>query len=214
MKAVSLVKTAVIQSAAEPGDPLKHFDRTKFRRRSPVPPKPHGLTLYYYGDGKGKTTAAVGLAIRAKGAGLSVCVVQFMKTRKWKSYERESLQQLGIPVHVLGSGFVGIVDDTRPVLWHKAQAKKALSQTQRLLRSGKHDVVIADEIVSAVDERILTIHDVLRLIAAKPKKVHLVMTGHSAYPALVRASDLVTAMRNVKHPYYTEGLLAQRGIDF
>lgn len=193
---------------------MQKFDRTKFRKKSLVPPKPQGLTIFYCGNGKGKTTAAIGIAVRAHGAGLRVCVVQFMKTEKWQSYERRSLKKLGIPMHILGTGFVGILDDTQPLSWHKAQAHKAFLFTKKLLRSKKYDVLIADEMVSCVEEGLLNQRDVLDLIKAKPVNVHLVLTGHSEYPAIIKACDLVTKMTNVKHPYYTEGRTAQRGIDF
>ncbi len=194
---------------------MKKFDRTQFVSQSgKAKAKPRGLVIFYCGDGKGKTTAAIGLAVRAHGAGLRVCIVQFMKTEKWKSYERTPLRELGIPVHVLGSGFVGILDDTKPFQWHKRQARKAFQFTQKLLRSKRCDVLIADEVVSCVEEGLLTQKDVLQLIKKKPANVHLVLTGHTPYPAIVKASDLMTKTVNVKHPYYTEGLQAQRGIDF
>lgn len=193
---------------------MKSFDRSKFRKRSTLPPKPRGLVVYHYGDGKGKTTAAMGIVVRAYGAGMKTCVVQFMKTEKWQSYERATLKKLGVPVHVLGSGFVGILDDSKPLLWHKAQARKALAFTKKLLRSKKYDVLLADEVVSAVEEGLLTQKDVLALIKAKPNNVHLILTGHNEFTAIIKACDLVTKMSNIKHPYYTEGRTAQRGIDF
>lgn len=178
------------------------------------PPKPRGLVLYYYGDGKGKTTAAVGLATRAAGAGLRVAFLQFMKTFKWPSFERAALKKLGVDVRVLGSGFVGIIDDRSSLRTHRAQARKALATTRSVLRSGRYPVVIADELVSALEEGLLTLRDVLGLLRVKPASVHLVLTGHSRYAAIVRAADLVTEMQNVKHPYKTEGMLAQKGIDW
>ena len=193
---------------------MKKFQRSKFTRTGKKAAGAHGLTILYVGDGKGKTTAAMGLAIRAAGSGMTVVVLQFMKSTKWQSYERQALQKLDIPVHVLGSGFVGIIDDAHPLRWHKHKAKEALSTARRMLRSKRYRVVILDEIVTAVEEGLLTVQDVRALIQNKPKKVHLVLTGHSKYPSLIAACDLVTEMKNIKHPYYTEGLLAQRGIDF
>lgn len=192
----------------------KRFDKSKFNRDGKRSGVGHGLTILYVGDGKGKTTAAIGLAVRAVGAGLRVCFVQFMKTEKWRSHERTSLRRLGIAVNVLGTGFVGILDDSRSLAQHRASAKRALRKTRALLTSGAYDVVIADESVSAVDERLLTVRDILGLVRAKPKAKHLVLTGHSTYPALIAASDLVTHMKNVKHPYKEKGLLAQKGIDY
>lgn len=193
---------------------MEKFDRKRFRKRARIPTKSHGLIVYYFGDGKGKTTAATGLAIRAHGSGMRVCVVQFMKTEKWRSYERVSLQKLGIPTHVLGSGFVGILDDQHPLSWHRQQARKALGFAQQLVCAEEYDVIVLDELVSCIEEGLLAQKDVLALIQAKPQRLHLVLTGHNAYPKIVKACDLVTKMSNIKHPYYTEGMTAQRGIDF
>lgn len=193
---------------------MKKFDRRKFVRKKPKPGQHWGLVLYFYGNGKGKTSAAIGTAVRASGAGMRVVVVQFMKSEKWKSYERQALKKLGIPVHVLGSGFVGIIDDKHPLSWHKKTAKAALKKLKSILTSGTVDLVVADELVSAVEEGLLTERDTLLAIRVKPENVHLVITGHSRYPKLVAASDIVSEIRNIKHPYYTEGMTAQRGVDF
>ncbi|MDP3964507.1 MAG: cob(I)yrinic acid a,c-diamide adenosyltransferase [bacterium] len=192
---------------------MKKFHRRKFKKPSTAP-APRGLVLWYYGDGKGKTTAAIGVAVRARGAGLRVCVVQFMKTAKWLSHERQSLKILGIPVKILGSGFVGILDDKSTEAEHKKQALLALAETKKLLLLGKYDLIVADEIGSAVDEKLLKVSDLVRLVKSKPKKTHLVLTGHTTYPTLEKVCDLITLMKNKKHPFYTEGMLAQRGVDF
>ncbi len=193
---------------------MKKFDRRKFVRKKPQPGERRGLVLYFYGNGKGKTTAAIGTLVRAHGAGMRTALIQFMKSEKWQSYERQALQKLGIPVHVLGSGFVGIVDDAKPLSWHKRQAKLALKKTIAMLESGKHDLLIADESVTAVEEGLLTLRDVRALIKAKPHTTHLIITGHSKFPSLIKACDTVSEVRNIKHPYYTEGMTAQRGVDF
>lgn len=211
---MTLLRSIILRQAQDDKLSMKTFDRSKFRKRSVIPPKPRGIVLFFCGDGKGKTTAAIGIAIRAHGAGMKAVFIQFMKSTKWQSYERSALIKLGIPVHVLGSGFVGILDDDKPLQWHKAQARKALLFTKKLLRSRKYDVLLADEVVSAVEEGLLKQSDVLALIKAKPANTHLILTGHTAFPAIIKTCDLVTKMTNVKHPYYTEGRTAQRGIDF
>lgn len=193
---------------------MKKFDRKKFRRSTVTRPQQRGLVIYYYGDGKGKTTAAVGLAVRARGAGMRVCMVQFMKTEKWQSHERSALRTLGIPVHVLGSGFVGILDDTKTLAEHKRQTRRALTAFRSLLHSNRWDVLIGDELGSAVDEGLCSTRDVLQLIKNKPPRTHIVLTGHSEYPSLLHVCDLATKMVSKKHPYATEGRIAQRGIDF
>lgn len=189
------------------------FRRSNYQHPT-QPPKPRGLLLYYYGDGKGKTTAAVGLAVRARGAGKRVAFLQFLKSEKWPSFERQALKKLGVTVKVLGSGFVGIIDDKHPLSWHKRQARTALAETKRLLRSKRYDVVVADELVSAVEEGVLKVSDVLSVVRLKPADTHLVLTGHSRYASIERVSDLVTSMRSIKHPFKTEGMLAQKGIDW
>lgn len=197
----------------EEGQAVQRFERLQFKRLTKGA-KPRGLTIFYCGDGKGKTTAAVGLAVRARGAGLRVAFLQLMKSERWPSHERAMLKKLGMVVQVLGSGFVGILDDRKPLPEHRAAAHAALAKAKSALGSGRYNVVIADEAVSAVEEGLLKVSDVLSLIRLKPTKVHLVVTGHTRFPAIVRASDLVTEMRNVKHPYKTLNMLAQRGIDF
>ncbi len=193
---------------------MKKFDRRKFVRKHTRAGQHRGLILYFFGDGKGKTTAAIGTAVRASGAGMRVVVIQFMKSEKWQSYERQALKKLGIPVHVLGSGFVGILDDKHPLSWHKKTAKAALKKMKTILASGKVDMVVADELVTAVEEGLLTERHTLLAIRVKPRNVHLIITGHSRSPKLVAAPDIVSEIRNIKHPYYTEGMTAQRGVDF
>jgi len=193
---------------------MSTFDRRKFSRAGKKAAGKRGLVILNIGDGKGKTTAAIGIAVRAHGAGLRVCVLQFMKSLKWKSFERQALQELKIPVQVLGTEFVGIIDDTHPLTWHKQSVKAALAKAETILRSQRYDVVIADEIITAVDEKFCSERAIIGLLNKRPPAVHLVMTGHSRHPAIEKHCDTITEMKNIKHPYYTEGLLAQRGIDF
>jgi cob(I)alamin adenosyltransferase len=181
----------------------------------------HGLIIIYYGNGKGKTTAAMGLAVRAAGTGRNVFVVQFVKGT-WPSGERTYFEKHGtsppvgigkIEVRALGTGFVGILGDKKPFSEHQKSAKDALAFSQDVMQSGKYSVVILDEIVSAIEIGLLTVKEVRKLIQAKPANLTVVLTGHKKYKDLVALADIVTEMHVVKHPYY-EGRLAQHGIDY
>ena len=172
-----------------------------------------GLTIIYIGDGKGKTSAAVGLAVRAVGTGMRVLFLQFVKGN-WQSGEISILEKLpNITVKVLGKGFVGILDDQKPLVEHIKAALDALEQSKKALISGVFDLVILDEALSAIESKLLSVDDIASLIKAKPEQVHLCLTGHKRIKRLIDLADLVTEMKMIKHPYY-KGILAQKGIDF
>lgn len=201
------------RSAVKKQPPAISSRRTVWKKAPKGRHKKTGLLIYYYGDGKGKTTAAVGIAVRAAGYGMRVLFFQFMKGT-WPSGERKTLSAIpGITVEAAGEGFVGILDDTKPRKVHIAAARRGLTRVKHLLTSGNYDVVICDEAVSAIETKLLTIRDVLSLVRMRPEQSTLVITGHTRYPALAQRADLMTEMRLVKHPYY-KGILAQKGIDF
>ena len=171
-----------------------------------------GLTIVYIGDGKGKTSAAAGLAARAVGTGFKVLYLQFVKG-DWPSGERESLAKLGVEVRLLGRGFVGILGDRKPIEEHIRAAKRAMAESIQALKSKKYDLVVLDEALSAVESKLLTEADILKIMKVKPSSVHLCLTGHKRFKKIIAAADLVTEMKMIKHPYY-KGILAQRGIDY
>ena len=172
-----------------------------------------GLTIIYIGDGKGKTSAAAGLAIRAAGTGLKVLYLQFVKG-DWPSGEREILSKLkNVDVKLMGRGFVGILGDRKPIAEHIHAAKNAMAESIRALKSKKYDLVILDEAISAIESKLLTVDDVVKIIKSKPTEIHLCLTGHKRIKKLIDLADLVTEMKMIKHPYY-QGILAQRGIDY
>lgn len=185
-----------------------------------------GLLIIYEGEGKGKTTAVMGLAVRAIGTGLNVFIGQFIKG-EWPSGERDFFEafksvrgsyrgekKLGvIDVVASGKGFIKILNDRKPFSEHEAAAREALEIGRQAMLSGKYDVIILDEAISAVETKVLKTSDLLRLIKDKPANVHLVMTGHYAPKSIVAKADLVSRVDMVKHPYY-KGILAQRGIDY
>jgi cob(I)alamin adenosyltransferase len=190
-----------------------------------------GLVLCYIGDGKGKTTAAMGVAARASGAGLNVYILQFVKAKKtdtdkkkegeWPvSNEINFFNKVSIPGSLgsieneqLGVGFVGILGDNKEKAIHIKAALDGLNRAKEIIHSGKYDVVVLDEIISAVEVKVLTEDDVADLLKGKPKNVHLVITGHNEFPKILKLCDLVTHMKMIKHPYY-KGILAQEGIDY
>jgi cob(I)alamin adenosyltransferase len=171
-----------------------------------------GLTIVYIGDGKGKTSAAAGLAARAVGTGFRVLYLQFVKG-DWPSGEREALAKLGVEVRLMGRGFVGILGDRKHISEHVQAAQNAMSESIKALQSKNYDLVVLDEALSAVESELLTEADILEINKAKPAAVHLCMTGHKRFKKIIAAADLVTEMKMIKHPYY-EGILAQRGIDY
>jgi len=171
-----------------------------------------GLTIVYIGDGKGKTSAAAGLACRAAGTGFKVLYLQFVKG-DWPSGEREALAKLGVEVKLMGLGFVGILGDRKKLEDHVAAAQKAKAESIRALQSKEYNLVVLDEALSAVESKLLTEDDVLEIIDKKPKEVHLCITGHKRWKKVIEKADLVTEMKMIKHPYY-QGITAQRGIDY
>ncbi|MBX4191346.1 MAG: cob(I)yrinic acid a,c-diamide adenosyltransferase [Candidatus Doudnabacteria bacterium] len=171
-----------------------------------------GLTIVYIGDGKGKTSAAAGLAVRAVGTGFKVLYLQFVKG-DWPSGERESLASLGVEVRLMGRGFVGILGDRKPIEEHIKAAENAKATAIEALKSKKYNLVVLDEALSAIESDLLTENDVIEIMDAKPEEIHLCMTGHKRFKKIIEKADLVTEMKMIKHPYY-QGILAQRGIDF
>lgn len=167
-----------------------------------------GLIIVHTGDGKGKTTAAIGLAVRAFGAGLNVLILQFIKGGR-RSGELEALKILGVEVRQLGLGFTRTGD----IIEHKAAAQHALELARAEILSGAWDLIILDEINYAVKFGLLNTEEILQLIKIRPPKLHLVFTGRDALPELIDAADLVTEMKLIKHPFQIR-IAAQEGIEF
>lgn len=172
-----------------------------------------GLVIVYTGEGKGKTTASLGLALRAAGYKKKVLIVQFGKV--WFTGEMEGVKMLKPYVKLIqgGLGFVKIFDDAYDIREHKKMAVKTYEMLYQETVSGKWDVVIADEIVGAIAGKLLAQSKVIALIKAKPEKVDLILTGHHGKPSLFKYADLVTEMMSIKHPY-EKGFLAKAGVDY
>jgi cob(I)alamin adenosyltransferase len=169
-----------------------------------------GLLLVYTGDGKGKTTAALGLVFRALGRGLKVAVVQFIKG-KWKTGERLFAEGLpGLTFRVMGRGFTWESDDLSR---DRAAAQEAWREAAALIGAGEHPVVVLDELTYVINYGFVPAAEVLDVLRNRPAHVHVVITGRNAPEELVALADLVTEMRKVKHPF-DAGRKAQIGVDF
>jgi len=170
-----------------------------------------GLVEILTGDGKGKTSAALGVALRALGHGLRVYIVFFMKG-DFPYGEQKILSELS-NVTVERFGFQDFVDPANVKPEEKEEALKALGAARKAMLSLEYDVVILDEVNVAVAWKLLDIDEVINLIHDKPGKVELILTGRYADPRLVELADLVTDMVKVKHPY-DKGILSRKGIDY
>ena len=173
-----------------------------------------GLIIVYTGKGKGKTTAALGIALRAVGHGKKICMIQFIKG-SWHYGEMHSSKRLEpeFEIIAIGRGFVGIIDDTTPKEEHKNIAKEAIKISIEKIQSGKYDIVILDEINYAINLDLVKVEDVLNLIKSKPPGLDLVLTGNYAKDEIIELADLVTEMKEIKHPFQ-RGIKAKKGIDF
>ena len=172
-----------------------------------------GLLMVNTGDGKGKTTASIGLMVRTAGRGLKCCMIQFMKSKTDRYGEHESLEKLGIEVHTMGAGFTWDTKDpavdieTSRETWELCKAKMA---------TGDYDLLVFDEIVYVLDYKFLDLDEVLteiKKVRDSQPHLHVVMSGRNAPQALIDAADLVTEMKEIKHPFHA-GIYAQQGIEF
>ncbi|MFZ5597195.1 MAG: cob(I)yrinic acid a,c-diamide adenosyltransferase [Bacillota bacterium] len=170
-----------------------------------------GLLIIFTGNGKGKTTAALGMALRAWGQGMKVLMIQFIKGG-WVYGELLAAKKLeGFNLRPLGEGFIRGDRQNREA--HRQAAQKALEEAGAELSSGNWDMVVLDEIIYAAGFDLLREEDILKIIDLKPPATHLVLTGRNAPQSLIDRADLVTEMKEVKHPY-AQGIKAQRGVEF
>lgn len=176
--------------------------------------KSKGLLLIYTGNGKGKTTAALGMCVRAVGYDWNVCIIQFVKG-SWKYGELKGIKRLEPNVELLtvGEGFVGIVDDDKEFEQHRQAAKKGVQLSIEKIKSGNYQLIILDELNVAMQLGLVTDDELDAILEARNDKQHLVITGRDAPDRLIEIADLVTEMHEIKHPYQ-KGILAQKGIDW
>lgn len=173
-----------------------------------------GLVIVYTGKGKGKTTAALGMALRAVGYDHKVCMIQFIKG-SWHYGEMTSSKRLEpeFELTAIGKGFVGIIDDKSPIEDHKKIAQEALKVAQEKINSKMYHIVILDEINYAINLGLVSLKDVIDVISNRPDDLNLVLTGNHAKDEIIEKADLVTEMREIKHPFKS-GIKAKKGIDF
>ena len=173
-----------------------------------------GLVIVYTGKGKGKTTAALGMVLRALGYNYKICMIQFIKG-SWHYGEMTSSKRLEPEFELIavGKGFVGILDDKSPRREHERIAQEPLRLSKEKIESKKYDIIILDEINYAVNLGLVKLEEVLDIIKIKPPKLNLVLTGNYAKKEVIDLADLVTEMKEVKHPFKS-GLKAKKGIDF
>ena len=172
-----------------------------------------GLVILYTGEGKGKTTAALGLVLRAVGYKKKCLIVQFGKA--WFTGELVGIKKLSPYVKIIqgGKGFLDILGSKVSKEDHLKAAEEAYDILYKEIMSDNWDIVVADEIVGAVHAEVLSLNKALELIRNKPQRLDLVLTGHHAKKELIAEADLVTEMQEVKHPYQ-KGILAKKGVDF
>lgn len=194
-----------------------------------------GLVYVFTGDGKGKTSAALGTALRAVGNGMTVAWVAWYKQISWRMSEIDGLEKLGVHVFLMGKGFHltiknqkskvkttgqniktakvgehGLVVDTASQDEHQLAAEFALEKAMELV--GKVDVLILDEVNNAVEDKLINLIGLITLISQR-KQTHLILTGRSAHSKIIELADLVSEIQKIKHPY-DKGELAVKGLDF
>jgi cob(I)alamin adenosyltransferase len=177
----------------------------------PPPKRRHGLIIVHTGDGKGKTTAALGLAFRALGSGFKVFMVQYIKG-KWKTGEKKMADRLApdIEIRPMGDGFTW---DTKNPAQDIATTRNIWEVSKEAINSGKYDLVILDEINVVMKLGYLDPRVVVEFLAARDPRQHVVLTGRGAPPEIIELADLVSEVVAIKHPYRS-GVRAQLGIEF
>lgn len=179
-------------------------------------PRPDGLrsapslVVVNTGNGKGKSSAAVGVMVRGVARGWRVGVVQFLKSGEWKTGEEKVGRQLGIDWYAIGEGFTWDSDDLTE---DQAVAQQAWDQSAELIRGGEHQLVVLDEITYPMNWGWISTDEVVRTIRERPEHVNVVCTGRDAPQELIDLADTVTEMTEVKHAYQ-KGLRAKKGIDY
>jgi cob(I)alamin adenosyltransferase len=169
------------------------------------------------GDGKGKTTASLGLALRSLGAGKKVKIIQFMKKPIFSEHKAIKKYKLPIDIETFGIGFYKILGDTHTDAEHKKSCEKALSAAHKAILSGNYDLIILDEINVALSLKLLDEDQVIELITSTNKKqkkdLDIVLTGRNASKKIIELADLVSEIKNVKN-YFDKGIQARKGIEF
>lgn len=168
------------------------------------------LVLVNTGDGKGKSTAAFGVVMRAVARGWRVAVIQFVKSGKWKVGEEATAKRLGVDWWAIGEGFTW---DSSDLTEDEAVARAAWEHAAEIIRGGEHRLVVLDEVTYPINWGWIAVDDVTGVIRSRPADVSVIVTGRDAPAPIVEIADTVTEMRNVKHAY-DAGIGAKKGIDY
>ncbi len=170
-----------------------------------------GLIIVNTGDGKGKTTAALGVIFRAWGRNFKIRMFQFIKHTGAQFGEQRAAARLGIPIEALGDGFTWLSKDMDRTA---ALAQEQWKRCKEVILAGEEDVVVLDEFTYAMHYGWVPVVDVIETLRQRPDALHVIITGRYAPQQLIEHADLVTEMKLVKHPYRDQGIKAQRGIEF
>ncbi len=178
------------------------------------PKQKTGLILVITGNGKGKTTSALGIALRAAGYNMKVCIICFIKGDMY-SGEFDGVKRLSpdVEIHVTGKGFLGIISSPYSFEEHRASAQSALMLAREKMESGTIDILILDEINNAMGLGLVDLPQILELIDKKPQFIHLILNGRDAHKEVIEKAHTVTEMKEIKHAF-TQGIEPQKGIDF
>ena len=179
-----------------------------------TPKEPKGLVVVITGNGKGKTTTALGIAVRACGHNLRTCMIQFMKGDIYAG-EWDGIKKMNCQVELIstGKGFCGIQGNPYPFKEHRENAQEAIKLARQKMESGQFDILILDEINNALSLRLVDLEQVLEVIRQKPAGMHLVLTGRDAHPQVIELADTVSEINEIKHAY-RKGIEPQPGIDY
>lgn len=188
---------------------------TKPERIERLEPKERrGLIVVITGNGKGKTTSALGMALRACGHGMKVCIIQFMKGDLYAG-EWDGVKKMDCDIELVatGKGFCGIQGNPYPWEEHRANAQDAVDLAREKITSGGCDLLILDEINNALKLKLVDLEQVLGLLRSKPPLLHLILTGRDAHPEVIEIADTVSEVREIKHAYRRD-IEPQPGIDY
>jgi cob(I)alamin adenosyltransferase len=179
-----------------------------------IPKEKKGLVVVITGNGKGKTTTALGIAVRACGHHMRVCIIQFMKGDLYAG-ERDGVKRMNCKVELIptGKGFCGIQGNPYPYIEHRKNAQEAIQLAHQKMESGQFDILILDEINNALHLRLVDLEQVLEVIQRKPPQMHLILTGRDAHPDVIEMADTVSEIVEVKHAY-RKGIEPQPGVDY
>jgi cob(I)alamin adenosyltransferase len=178
------------------------------------PKERRGLIVVITGNGKGKTTSALGMALRACGHGMRVCIIQFMKGDLYAG-EWDGVKKMSCDIELIatGKGFCGIQGNPYPWAEHRANAQDAVDLAREKIAGGECDLLILDEINNALKLKLVDLEQVLDLLRGKPPLLHLVLTGRDAHPEVVEIADTVSEVREIKHAYRKD-IEPQPGVDY